>query len=285
MGVVYLAWHRDLGRPCVIKVVNPEKDGSGALRRRFEREARETSLLRSIEGVPAIVSYKPPFPAEKGLFGCPTAVNNTETLHNLPWIVEHGGEAYAALGHDQSRGTKMVSLNTRVKAPGLYEVELGVTLRELIFDIAGGMADGRTFKAVQIGGPLGGILPEDKLDTPLAFEQLAEAGGILGHAGVVVYSQEDDLVKISRNLMAFCAVESCGKCFPCRIGAVRGTELFDQLMSDGVTDAKMELLAELCETMKLGSLCALGGMIPIPIENLMEYFPEEIERYRKELVS
>ena len=245
----------------------------------------ETSLLRSIEGVPAIVSYKPPFPAEKGLFGCPTAVNNTETLHNLPWIVEHGGEAYAALGHDQSRGTKMVSLNTRVKAPGLYEVELGVTLRELIFDIAGGMADGRTFKAVQIGGPLGGILPEDKLDTPLAFEQLAEAGGILGHAGVVVYSQEDDLVKISRNLMAFCAVESCGKCFPCRIGAVRGTELFDQLMSDGVTDAKMELLAELCETMKLGSLCALGGMIPIPIENLMEYFPEEIERYRKELVS
>lgn len=249
----------------------------------------ETSLLRSIEGVPAIVSFKPPFPAVEGLYGCPTAVNNVETLHNLPWIVEHGGDAYAAMGHEKSRGTKMVSLNTRVKKPGLYEVELGVTLREIIFELAGGMADGEQFKAVQVGGPLGGILPESKLDTPLAFESMADAGGILGHAGIVVYSQNDDLVEIGRALMAFCAIESCGKCFPCRIGAVRGTELFDQFLDatgeeTGVTDDKLNLLTELCETMKLGSLCALGGMIPIPIENLLEYFPEEIEKYRKQEV-
>jgi len=246
----------------------------------------ETSLLRSLEGLPALVSTRPPFPAMKGLWGCPTAVNNVETIHNLPWIVEHGGEAYAKLGHGRSRGTKAVSLNSRVKRPGLYEVELGITLRELIFDLAGGMAEGQTFKAVQIGGPLGGILPESKLDTKLDFEALAAAKGILGHAGVVVYSQEDDLVLICRGLMEFCAIESCGKCFPCRIGSVRGTELFDQMIDTasprgGVTDVRLNLLSELCETMKYGSLCALGGMIPAPIECLMEYFPEELDRYRR----
>jgi len=244
----------------------------------------ETSLLRSLEGVPALVSYKPPYPAQQGLQGCPTLVNNTETLHNLPWIVEHGGAAYAEFGYERSRGTKAVSLNTRVKRPGMYEVELGITLRELIFDLAGGMADGQAFKAVQIGGPLGGILPESALDTPLDFEALDAVDGILGHAGIVVYSEEDDLVKICRNLMAFCAIESCGKCFPCRIGAVRGTELFDQMMDptgDGVTTDRLSLMEELCETMKLGSLCALGSMAPLPIESLMTSFPEELERYAR----
>ena len=245
----------------------------------------ETSLLRSLEGLPALVSFKPPFPAQEGLWGCPTAVNNTETLHNLPWIIEHGGDAYAKLGHERSRGTKGVSLNSNVKRPGMYEVQLGVTLRELIFDLAGGMASGKTFKAVQIGGPLGGILPEAQLDTPLTFEDLAKVDGILGHAGVVVYTQDDDLVEICRGLMEFCAIESCGKCFPCRIGSVRGTELFDQMMDQttpgaGVTDSRLSLLGELCETMKYGSLCALGGMIPAPIESLLKYFPEELERYR-----
>ncbi len=243
----------------------------------------ETSLLRSLEGVPALVSYKPPFPAMEGLFGCPTAVNNTETLQNLPWIVEHGGDSYAAFGHGRSRGTKLVSLNTAVERPGLYEVELGVTLREVIFGLAGGMARGRKFKAAQVGGPLGNLLPESALDTPLAFEALAEAGGILGHAGIVVYTEDDDLVEICRGLMAFCAVESCGKCFPCRIGAVRGTELFDQMLDPeegGVTDDRLALLTDLCETMKVGSLCALGSMTPLPIESLMHHFPGELERHR-----
>ncbi len=244
----------------------------------------ETSLLRSLEGVPALVSYKPPFPAVQGLFGCPTAVNNTETLHNLPWIVEHGGDAYASLGHGDSRGTKLVSLNTAVARPGLYEVELGTTLREVIFDLAGGVARGRTLKGVQVGGPLGPILPESALDTPLDFEALAAAGGILGHAGVVVYTDEDDLVAICRGLMHFCAVESCGKCFPCRIGSVRGTELFDQMMEPGgagVTDDRMALLHDLLEAMKVGSLCALGNMTPLPIESLITHFPDELDRYRK----
>ncbi|MEM9385286.1 MAG: NADH-ubiquinone oxidoreductase-F iron-sulfur binding region domain-containing protein [Pseudomonadota bacterium] len=241
----------------------------------------ETSLLRSIEGVPAIVSYKPPFPAVKGLWGCPTAVNNVETLHNLSWIVANGGEAYAAFGHGTSRGTKLVSLNTRVKRPGLYEIELGTTLRELLFGLAGGMQDGQRFKAVQIGGPLGGILPKALLDTPLAIDELAAVQGMLGHASVVVYSQEDDLIQIGRALMHFTAVESCGKCFPCRIGSVRATELFDQMIEGGVTDARMTLLRELCETMEVGSLCALGGMAPVPIYNLLQYFPDEFERLRR----
>ena len=241
----------------------------------------ETSLLRSIEGVPALVSIRPPFPAQKGLWGCPTAVNNVETIHNIPWIITHGGDAYAKLGHERSRGTKAISLNSRVKKPGMYEVEFGITLREIIFDLAGGMADEHEFKAVQIGGPLGGILPESCLDTPLDFEAVAAKNGIVGHAGIVVYSQADNLVDICRGLMEFCAVESCGKCFPCRIGSVRGTELFDQMMETGVTDSRLNLLSELCETMKLGSLCALGGMIPLPIECLMQYFPEELEKYRQ----
>jgi formate dehydrogenase iron-sulfur subunit len=245
----------------------------------------ETSLLRSIEGVPALVSIRPPFPAQQGLWRCPTAVNNVETVHSLPWIIEHGGEAYAAIGHARSRGTKAISLNTRVARPGIYEVPFGITLREIIFDVAGGMAAGHTFKAVQVGGPLGGILPESLLDTPLDFEAMAEVGAIVGHAGIVVYSNHDDLMRISRGLMHFCAVESCGKCFPCRIGAVRGTELFDQMMAPaseggGVTPARLELLEDLCETMKYGSLCAMGGMTPAPIETMIKYFPEELERYR-----
>ncbi len=241
----------------------------------------ETSLLRSIEGVPALVSIRPPFPAEKGLWGYPTAVQNVETLHNLPWIVSNGGQAYAAHGVDDSRGTKALSLNTRVARPGLYEVELGTTLREIIFDLAGGMADGEEFKAVQIGGPLGGILGEGDLDVAFSFEGLSAAGGILGHGGMVVYSQSDDLARIARGLMRFCAVESCGRCFPCRIGSVRGTELLDRMLEDGVTDERLELLADLCETMRYGSLCGLGKMLPDPIESVVERFPEEFGRYRR----
>ena len=241
----------------------------------------ETSLLRSLEGLPALVSTRPPFPAQEGLWRCPTAVNNVETIHTLPWIIEHGGAAYAAFGSETSRGTKVLSLNTRVLRPGIYEVELGMTLRQVIFDLAGGMAAGQTFKAVQVGGPLGGLLPESRLDTPLEFEAMAAAGALLGHGGIVVYSQQDDLVKIGRGLFHFCAVESCGKCFPCRIGAVRGTELFDQMIADGVTEQRLTLLGDLCETMKYGSLCAMGGMTPAPIESIVEHFPEELDRYRR----
>ncbi len=235
----------------------------------------ETSLLRSIEGVPGLVSIRPPYPAQVGLWGCPTAVNNVETLHNLPWIVEHGGEAYAAIGHGKSRGTKAVSLNSRVANPGMYEVPFGMTLRQII-DLAGGMAEGQAFRAVQVGGPLGGLVPEQHLDTPLDFEAMDAIGAIVGHAGMVVYSEEDDLWAVARGLMHFCAIESCGKCFPCRIGSVRGTELLDQIRESGMTPARRELLEDLCETMKYGSLCAMGSMTPAPIETILEHFPEAL---------
>ena len=236
----------------------------------------ETSLLRSLEGVPAQVTPKPPYPAEEGLRGAPTAVNNVETIANLPFIVANGGATFAAFGFARSRGTKLVSLNTAVVRPGLYEVELGTTIRQVIFDLAGGMSAGHLFKAVQIGGPLGGIFGAQHLDLPLDFEALAEAGGTLGHAGMVVYPGETDLVEIGRGLMKFCAVESCGKCFPCRLGSVRGTELFDKILEGRGEQADLELLAELSETMRLGSLCALGGAVPVPIDNLLTWFIDEL---------
>jgi formate dehydrogenase iron-sulfur subunit len=234
----------------------------------------ETSLLRSIEGVAPQVSLRPPYPAQEGLHGCPTAVNNVETLCNLPWIILNGGAAYGALGMEGSSGTKLISINNQVRRPGLHEVEMGVSVRDIIFDLAGGMADGRRFQAVQIGGPLGAILPESALDVPLGFEALDRIGGTLGHGGMVVFSYESDLLSVARDLMAFCAWESCGKCFPCRIGTVRGVELLDHIAADGLTDERESLLRDLCETLRLGSLCGLGGMAPVPIESLLTHFPE-----------
>ena len=256
---------------------------------------------RVVEGSVCCAGFIDPWSAlglESGVLSDPSPDAATRTADGLdPYEGDHlrtqalaagvtsvrlqGGRS-AAIGGLGSRGTKVISLNTRVKRPGMYEVEMGTTLRQIIFDMAGGMADGQSFKAVQVGGPLGGILPASLLDTPLDFEAMATVNGIVGHAGIVVYSQEDDLVEVARELMAFCAIESCGKCFPCRIGAVRGTELFDQMMSDGVTEDRIHLLGELCETMEYGSLCGMGSMTPAPIESVMEYFPEEFERYRSQ---
>lgn len=239
----------------------------------------ETSLLRSLEGVPAQVSPKPPFPAECGYLGQPTVVNNVETLANFGWILQHGGAAYAKLGTDKSAGTKLFSLNNATQRPGVYEAALGTTLRTLVYDVAGGLTKGVDFKAAQIGGPLGGILSAAELDVRLTFEDLSSVGCMLGHGGVVVFPSSIDLVRIGRNLMKFCAVESCGKCFPCRIGSVRGTELFDKILEKRGSQADLELLAELSETMRVGSLCALGGAIPMPIDNLLTTFIGEFARY------
>ncbi|MDE0882434.1 MAG: NAD(P)H-dependent oxidoreductase subunit E [Myxococcota bacterium] len=239
----------------------------------------ETSLLRSLEGVPAQVSPKPPYPAIEGYKGQPTAVHNVESLACYPVIMAMGGAAYAELGFEGSRGTKLVSLNAAVKRPGLYEVEMGISLRRIIFDLAGGMAEGLTFKAVQVGGPLGGILTEDQLDLPLDFESFSKAGALLGHAGIVVFDDSVDMIQVGRGLMKFCAVESCGKCFPCRIGSLRGTEIFDKILDGRGQQADLDLLAELNETMRLGSLCALGGAIPLPMDNLLRGFIPEFQRY------
>lgn len=240
----------------------------------------ETALLRSLEGLRGMVTARPPFPAEKGLFEKPTVVNNVETLANLGWIVRHGGEAYAAYGVGKSRGTKTVSLNERFVRPGVYEVPLGTPIRTILEQHGGGLKSGRT-KAVQIGGPLGGILPDALLDTKLGFEELDQVGGLLGHGGIVAWDESVDARDIAVHLFEFCDAESCGKCFPCRIGGRRGLEIAKRLRTArdrAAVEADLALLTDLCETMKLGSLCAHGGAIPIPIASLLLHFRGEMTR-------
>ena len=239
----------------------------------------ETALLRSLEGLRGMVTARPPFPAQKGLFEKPTVVNNVETLANVGWIVRHGGETYAKLGVGKSRGTKAVSLNERFARPGMYEVPFGVPLRKILGELGGGLKGGRPIKAVQVGGPLGGVLPNALLDTPLGFDELDAVGALLGHGGVVAWDDGVDVRDIAVHLFEFCDAESCGKCFPCRIGGRRGLEIARRMKTPrprAEVDADVELLTELCETMKLGSLCAHGGAIPIPIASLMLHFRGEM---------
>lgn len=237
----------------------------------------ETALLRSIEGLRGMVSARPPYPAVKGLFERPTVVNNVETLHNVPWIVRHGHAAYSAIGVGKSRGTKAVSLNERFVRPGLYEVALGMTLRTLCETIGGGLRDGHTIKAVQVGGPLGGILPASMLDTPLGFEEFDAVGALLGHAGVVAFDERADMREVALHLFTFGDAESCGKCFPCRIGMRRGLELVRALRDGTSTHPDpLGLLAELCDTMQYGSLCAHGGGLPSPIRSILTHFAHEL---------
>ncbi len=239
----------------------------------------ETALLRSLEGLRGMVTARPPYPADKGLFDRPTVVNNVETLANLGWIIRHGGDAYAKLGIGQSRGTKAVSINERFARPGVYEVPLGTSLRRILVDIGGGLKDGRPIKAIQVGGPLGGVLPGTMLDVPLGFEELGAVGALLGHGGIVAWDDRVDARDIAIHLFDFCDAESCGKCFPCRIGGRRGLELVKRLKesrSKAAVDADVKLLGELLETLRLGSLCAHGGAIPDPIQSLLVHFPTEM---------
>ena len=239
----------------------------------------ETALLRSLEGLRGMVTARPPFPAQKGLFEKPTVVNNVETLANVGWIVRHGGDEYARPGIGKSRGTKVVCLNERFVRPGLFEVPFGTPLRTILEGLGGGLKEGRPIKAVQVGGPLGGVLPNALLDTPLGFDELDAVGALLGHGGVVAWDDRVDARDIAVHLFEFCDAESCGKCFPCRIGGRRGLEIVKRMKSarpQVEVDADVQLLTELCETMKLGSLCAHGGAIPIPIASLMLHFKSEM---------
>jgi NADH:ubiquinone oxidoreductase subunit F (NADH-binding) len=241
----------------------------------------ETALLRSLEGLRGMVTARPPYPAEKGLFGKPTVVNNVETLANLGWIVRSGGAAYAAIGVGRSRGTKAVSINERFVRPGVFEVPLGTSLAKVLRDIGGGMKTGRPIKAVQVGGPLGGILPASMLDVPLGFEELDAVGALLGHGGIVAWDDAVDVRDIAVHLFEFCDAESCGKCFPCRIGGRRGLEIAERLKSPrprAEVEADVALLGELLETLKLGSLCAHGGAIPDPIRSLFRHFETEMTK-------
>jgi NADH:ubiquinone oxidoreductase subunit F (NADH-binding)/NADH:ubiquinone oxidoreductase subunit E len=241
----------------------------------------ETALLRSVEGLRGMVTARPPYPADKGLFDRPTSVNNVETLANLGWILRHGGAAYAAIGVGKSRGTKTFSLNERFARPAIYEVPLGTSLRRLLLDLGGGMKTGRPLKAIQIGGPLGGILRGDQLDVATGFEELAAEDALLGHGGVVAWDDTVDARDIAIHLFEFCDAESCGKCFPCRIGGRRGLELARRLKTTrprAEVDADLALLGELCETLKLGSLCAHGGAIPDPIRSLVTHFAADLRQ-------
>jgi NADH-quinone oxidoreductase subunit F len=231
----------------------------------------ETALLASLQGLRGTVSSRPPFPAERGWHGKPTVVNNVETLCNVPYIAEHGAAAYAELSPGATPGTKLVCLNERFQKPDLYEVRFGTSMDEICNGLGGGLVDGREIKAVQIGGPLGGILPGSRLDVPFDFDQLAAEGCMVGHGSILAFDDRTDMRELARHLLAFGADESCGKCFPCRIGLRRGLEMVER---EGPVDrAKLE---SLLETLELGSLCAHGGGMPAPIRSLIAHFPDEL---------
>lgn len=239
----------------------------------------ETSLLNSLEGKRAVVRAKPPLPALEGFLGRPTVVNNVISLATVPVIFEKGAAYYAGFGLGRSKGTMPIQIAGNVKHGGLFETAFGMPLGELIEDVAGGTASGGAVKAVQVGGPLGAYMPRSKFDTPFAYEEFDGQGGLIGHAGVVVFDESADMLKMARFAMEFCAVESCGKCTPCRIGAVRGVETIDRIArGDG---AAVEILTDLCETMKDGSLCALGGFTPYPVLSALTHFPDEFATGRE----
>lgn len=235
----------------------------------------ETAMLESLEGKRGMVRFKPPVPAIAGLFGQPTIVNNVVSLSTVPIILERGGEFYKEYGMGRSRGTMPIQLAGNVKYPGLVEKAFGVTLRELIYDYGGGTFSGRPLRAVQVGGPLGAYFPPGMLDVPMDYEAMAAKKGIVGHGGIVVFDDTVDLARQARWAFEFCAIESCGKCTPCRIGSTRGAEVLDRIANRKDRAEALGLLHDLCDTMTYGSLCALGGLTPLPVLSALRYFPED----------
>ncbi|MSO70282.1 MAG: NADH-quinone oxidoreductase subunit NuoF [Alphaproteobacteria bacterium] len=238
----------------------------------------ETSLLESLEGKRGQVRPKPPLPAIEGLFGKPTVINNVISLASVPIILDRGAEFYRDFGMGRSRGTLPIQLAGNIKRGGLIELAFGITLRQLIDEFGGGTASGRAFRAVQVGGPLGAYFPTSLLDTPLDYEAFAALKGMLGHGGVVVFDDSVDLAQQARFAMEFCAIESCGKCTPCRIGSTRGVEVIDRIVAGTDVDKNLTVLDDLCETMIDGSLCALGGLTPFPVLSAVKHFPEDFDR-------
>jgi len=261
--------------------------GSG---RAFDMEVRvgagayvcgeETSLLNSLEGKRGTVRAKPPLPALQGFMGQPTVVNNVISLASVPVILDRGAAFYKNFGMGRSHGTMALQIAGNVKCGGLFETAFGLTLDEIVNDIGGGTATGRPVKAVQVGGPLGAWFPPALFDTPFTYEDFAARGGLIGHAGLTLADDSTDMLAMARFAMEFCAIESCGKCTPCRIGAVRGVETLDRI---GRGDASaIPLLTDLCETMKSGSLCALGGFTPYPVMSALTHFPDDFAAHAKE---
>jgi formate dehydrogenase iron-sulfur subunit len=235
----------------------------------------ETSLLNSLEGKRGEVRAKPPLPAHEGLFGCPTVINNVLTLSAVPYVLAEGPAAYAEFGVGRSRGTMPIQLAGNVRHGGLFEAPFGMTLGDLVETVGGGTASGRPVRAVQVGGPLGAYFPPSLFDTIFDYEAFAARDGLIGHAGITVFDDSVDMARQARFAMAFCAVESCGKCTPCRLGSTRGVETIDRIIAGEDRLANIALVEDLCETMKFGSLCALGGFTPYPVMSALTHFPED----------
>jgi bidirectional [NiFe] hydrogenase diaphorase subunit len=237
----------------------------------------ETALMASVEGERGQPSPRPPYPAESGLWGYPTLINNVETLANVPAILRRGGEWFAGIGTEKSKGTKVFALAGRIQNTGLIEVAMGVTLREIVEAIGGGVPDGRKFKAVQTGGPSGGCLPEQFLDLPVDYDTLREAGSIMGSGGMIVMDETSSMVDVARYFMEFCMSESCGKCIPCRVGTYEMHGLLDKIAKGHGTQDDLALLEELCEVVQMTSLCGLGQTAPNPVLSTLRYFRREYE--------
>jgi formate dehydrogenase iron-sulfur subunit len=256
--------------------------GSG---RRFDLEVRmgagayicgeETSMLESLEGRRGEVRVRPPLPAVKGLFGRPTIVNNVISLASVPIILKRGAQFYRDFGVGRSRGTLPIQLAGNIKRGGLVERAFGVSLRDLLYDYGGGSASGRPIRAVQVGGPLGAYVPASQFDTAVDYEALSGIGALLGHGGIVAFDDTVDMAHMARYAMEFCAIESCGKCTPCRIGSTRGVEVIDRIRYGVDRDGNLRLLEDLCETMAEGSLCGLGGLTPFPVRSVLRHFRDD----------
>jgi NADH-quinone oxidoreductase subunit F len=253
------------------------KEGAGAF-----VCGEETALMQSIEGKRGMPRLRPPFPAVRGLFERPTNINNVETLSCVPWIITHGAEAFSARGYEKSKGTKVFALTGKVKRSGLAEVPMGLTLREVIFKIGGGVKDDKPFRAVQMGGPSGGCLPEALLDTKVDYEELNRTGAIVGSGGMVVLDADNCIVDTAKYFLKFTQAESCGKCVPCRIGTTRMLEILERICEGEGVPEDIDLLGELAEDIKASSLCQLGGTAPNPVLTSLKYFREEFEEHINE---
>jgi formate dehydrogenase iron-sulfur subunit len=290
-GYIYLRWEYPQAKAALEAAIaaaatagflGQNIQGSG---KAFELEVRmgagayicgeETSLLESLEGKRGQVRFKPPLPAIEGLWGKPTVINNVITFASVPIIMDRGAEYYQHFGMGRSRGTLPMQLAGNVKRGGLVEIAFGMTLRELLYDFGGGSFSGRPIRAVQVGGPLGAYHPESQFDTPLDYEAFAAIKGMLGHGGIVAFDDSVDMAAQARYAMEFCAIESCGKCTPCRIGSTRGVEVIDRLIAGENAAQQEAILRDLCETLTYGSLCALGGLTPYPVISALNHFPQD----------
>jgi formate dehydrogenase iron-sulfur subunit len=290
-GYIYLRWEYPQAKLALeaaiaaakaARYLGPDIQGSG---KAFELEVRmgagayicgeETSLLESLEGKRGQVRFKPPLPALEGLWGKPTVINNVITFASVPIILDRGAEFYQHFGMGRSRGTLPMQLAGNIKHGGLVEIAFGMTLRELLYDYGGGSFSGRPIRAVQVGGPLGAYHPDSQFDTPLDYEAFAGIKGMLGHGGIVAFDDSVDMAAQARYAMEFCAIESCGKCTPCRIGSTRGVEVIDRLVAGEDAPKQEAVLRDLCETLTYGSLCALGGLTPYPVISALNHFPQD----------